>query len=228
MSAAVRRDTDSSGRGIFATDREWARWEAAVFDMGFRPTITQGPWQRLNGGGAPDSAGYHDFGGTFDLRVWDRTAVEVARMIRVLRNNGCVAWLRNREHGGFSDPHIHFVMAGEPNLSSGAAWQVSEYRAGRDGLASRGSDYHPRPSPLVLAPTEEMFMPTLNEIRAAWQDDIAKLEAKVDAIPAEVWKVKGSTIKPDERTPTYGRMLEETHNRAKQARDAHDEPPPAA
>ena len=44
MSAAVRRGTDSSGRTIWATDREWARWEAIVFDAGFRPTITQSAW----------------------------------------------------------------------------------------------------------------------------------------------------------------------------------------
>lgn len=222
MSAAIRRGTDSSGRGIWATDREWERWEAAVFDMGFRPTITQGPWQRLNpGGGADASAGYHDFGGTFDLRVWDRTDVEVARMVRVLRNNGCAAWLRNIQHGGFKDPHIHFVMAGEPNLSSGARWQVSEYAAGRAGLggsstpiSARAKDYHPRPAPLVLSPTEEMFMPTADEIANALRPIVAEEVAKVpDAVWSKRLKVQPQTGATKGKVKQAGVMLGQAENR---------------
>ena len=210
MSAAVRRGTDSSGRTIWATDREWARWEASVFDSGFRPTITQSPWQRLNGGGASASAGYHDFGGTFDLRVWDLTDIQVTKLIRVLRSNGCAAWLRNVQHGGFKDPHIHFVMIGAPNLSTGATWQVGEYRAGRDGLASRGSDYHWRPSPLVLTPTEEMFMPTADEIAKAVQPVVA---AEVAKVAEEVWGYKIPRIAPEDGDKKADRMLAEIHRR---------------
>lgn len=40
---------------------------------------------------------------------------------------------------------MHVVVRDEPDLSTGAARQVSEYDAGRVGLASRGNGYHPRP-----------------------------------------------------------------------------------
>lgn len=214
-----RRFTDSSGRGVWASDYEWGRWEAVVFDVGFRPVITQGPWQKLNpGGGAPNSAGYHDYGGTFDLRVKDLTDEQVGRLVRSLRRAGCVAWLRNVQHGGFTDPHIHFVMAGAPNLSSGATWQVSEYRIDNDGLSSRGPDYHWRPSPLVLSPTEEMFMPTADEIANATRSVVREEVAKaLTGVPDAVWdhrlKVQPQFGKNKGKVKKAGVMLGQTDNR---------------
>lgn len=150
-----RRGTDSSGRGVYASDYMWDWWLGVCDELGFTPTITQGAWMTMAGGGADDSAGYHDGGGCFDLRVWDRSEEQVTRMIHVLRSNGAAAWLRNPQHGGFTDPHVHFVLGTDHDLDSGAVWQWREYIAGRDGLASEGPDYHWRPSPLVLVPPKE-------------------------------------------------------------------------
>jgi hypothetical protein len=119
---------------------------------------------RVPGGGAEGSAGYHDKGGTFDLRTWNLTTAQVDLVIRFLRKHGCAAWRRNLQHGGFKDPHIHFVLGTDHDLSLGAASQWRAYLNGRDGLASDGKDYEWRPSPLVLEPPEEAEM-TEAEVR---------------------------------------------------------------
>ena len=174
----ARRGTDTSGRGIYATTYMWDWWLAVLQHPDLQPFvdkifITQGAFMGMAGGGAVDSQGYHDGGGTFDLRVWNLTAAEIRTLIRVLRESGAAAWLRNEQHGGFTDPHIHFVLGTDHQLSVGAASQWEDYKAGRDGLASDGPDYHPRPNPLVLTPPEEMFMPTVEEIaNAVWARQI--------------------------------------------------------
>jgi hypothetical protein len=146
-SDVIRRGTDPNGRGLYATRFMWRWWDAVCDELGFTPTIVQGAYMSKNGGGAAASAGYHDGGGCFDLRTWDRTAAEVDAIIRVTRAAGAGSWVRDKRHG--MDPHIHFVIGDDFGLSSGAAYQWREYVAGRNGLASRGADYHPRPSPLV-------------------------------------------------------------------------------
>lgn len=163
----ARRGTDSSGRGIFATDYMWAWWQLVLAGLpfGHLVVITQGAFMTLAGGGAAGSAGYHDEGGTFDLRVWNLSEDQVGQLVRSLRAMGAAAWLRNLEHGGFEDPHIHFVLGTDRPLSEGAAFQWSEYLAGRDGLAGRGADYHWRPDPLVTTPPkEEEIMATMEEL----------------------------------------------------------------
>lgn len=173
--------TDSSGRTIWATDYMWAWWERVCDDLGFRPTIVQGAFMVRNGGGAAASAGYHDAGGCFDLRVWDLGASQVEDVIRTCRELGAAAWLRDAQHGGF-DPHIHLVLGTDQPLASGARAQWGQYLAGRDGLASNGPDYHWRPSPLVTTPPEDDMTPqqeaTLNRIAA----DVDSLKARVNEI----------------------------------------------
>lgn len=173
----LRRGTDSSGRGIFATNYMWDWWQKQILaDKRIKPfahlvTITQGAWMKLAGGGAADSAGYHDGGGTFDLRVWNLTSAQVALLVKVLREKGAAAYLRNLQHGGFEDAHIHFVLGSDHGLSSGAKYQWAEYLAGRDGLSSGGKDYHPRPAPLVTKPPK--LVPVLTSIqkgrRLVWE-----------------------------------------------------------
>lgn len=176
-----RRATDSSGRGIYATDYMWSWWQKHILaDARIKPfaslvTITQGAWMVKNGGGAAASAGYHDGGGTFDLRVWNLTDAQVALLIRVLREKGAGAYLRNMQHGGFSDPHIHFVLGTDFGLSSGARYQWNEYVAGRDGLSGRGRDYHPRPNPLVLKPPTLPKRNAVQKGRALIKKGLAKL-----------------------------------------------------
>lgn len=145
----VRYGTDSSGRPIYMTRRMRRWWRLVVIRLGFEPVITQGAWMAVAGGGAEGSAGYHDGGGPLDLRVWNLTDAEVEKTIRVLRRNGAAAWLRNLEHGGFDDAHIHLVWPDDVGLTRGAAQQWASYTIGRDGLAAGGRDYHWRPSPFV-------------------------------------------------------------------------------
>jgi hypothetical protein len=153
----TRHGIDSSGRGIYASAYMWDWWIGVVDALTFTPTITQGAWMTLNGGGASDSAGYHDGGGCFDLRVWDLTDKQVSTLIRTIRAHGAAAWLRNPQHGGFTDPHIHLVLGTDADLDDGAAYQWRDYIAGGDGMGGR--DYHPRPNPLVLTPPEVDDMP---------------------------------------------------------------------
>jgi hypothetical protein len=137
--------TDSSGRPIRMTPLMERFWADLCNRLGFTPTIVQGAW--MQGAGAADSAGYHDQGGPLDLRVWDLTDSQVRQVIREWRLLGGPIWLRDARHG--MDPHLHGVVGGDEPMAPGARWQIEEYAAGRDGLTSRGRDYHPRPSPLV-------------------------------------------------------------------------------
>lgn len=153
-----RRGTDSSGRGIYATTYMWTVWLAVLAHPDIRPfadkiVIVQGAFMGRAGGGAAASAGYHDGAGTFDLRVWNLADDEVRILIRVLRLFGIAAWLRNLRFGGFSDPHIHLVLGSDQPLSTGAAYQWRDYINGGDGMG--GTDYHPRPHPLVTTPPED-------------------------------------------------------------------------
>jgi hypothetical protein len=99
--------------------------------------------------GVAASGGTHARNGACDLRTWNLTAATRAQLCRALvvelRKRGLCAWYRDREHGGF-DPHIHCIDRYADDLSPQAAWQVEQYDVGRDGLASAGLDYHPRPA----------------------------------------------------------------------------------
>lgn len=128
--------------------RVWALLEDAYRACGMDPArflvVTQGSWSSGSLSGST-----HRGGGAADLRVWNLPASVQADLGRVLvvairERGGLSTWWRDRNHGGF-DPHIHVIVADEPGLSSGAAWQASEARAGRNGLSSGGPDYHPRP-----------------------------------------------------------------------------------
>lgn len=192
-SDVIRVSTDSSGRGIFMTVLMSQWWDGVCEELGFVPVITQGAWMVRNGGGAAASAGYHDGGGCGDLRVWNLTDAQVVQVIRTLRRHGAAAWLRNVEHGGFTDPHIHFVLGSDYGLSAGAKAQWAAYVAGRDGLASNGRDYHWRPSPLVLKPprksTIKATMGKLNEaIKQAKADRLPDLADRLKAVRKAEWR----------------------------------------
>lgn len=112
--------------------------------------VVQGSWHQGTLSGTT-----HNGGGAFDLRSRTLTPGEIERLVNELRIRcGGPVWLRNAEHGDF-DPHIHGIVRDEPDLSTGAAWQVSEYDAGRDGLSARGDDYHPRPKWVPFQITHE-------------------------------------------------------------------------
>lgn len=83
------------------------------------------------------------------------------------------------------DPHLHMVLGSDVGLAYGAAGQWRDYLAGRDGLASRGRDYHPRPDPLPIEPPEDWLMPTAAEVAAAVRD----IEIQTEDGPQRVGRV---------------------------------------
>lgn len=154
--------TDSIGRGIFLTvfHREWLK--ARERNLGFPLVITQGAFMVRNGGGAPDSNGFHDQAGCVDLRSKNLTEAQIDAVVKELRDHGAGAWRRDgtAKHGDM-DPHIHYVLGVDSPLSAGARTSWSSYRNGGDGLAAgpgrpaNAPDYERRPVPLVLTPPEE-------------------------------------------------------------------------
>lgn len=167
---------DSSGRPIFMTAfmRRW--WDGIVAELGFEPTIVQGAWMVRAGGGAADSAGYHDGGGCLDLRTWDLSTTQQQAVIHATRWGGAGSWIRGARQG--MDPHIHLVLGTDDDLSTGAAWQFLNYVHGGDGLSGDGADYHQRPHPIVTEPPaslmeDDMTPEDFDKIRALVKDEIA-------------------------------------------------------
>jgi hypothetical protein len=108
--------------------------------LGYELTIIQGSYNTSVGA----SGGTHDGGGAVDLSAYDWQ-----RKVRVLRDLGFAAWYRPTLPGEWNE-HIHAIAIGDPELSSAARYQVSEYYAGRNGLANRGADWGYRPSPIPV------------------------------------------------------------------------------
>lgn len=168
MSAYRTLGTDTSGRPIRMSPVMADWWGTFCDHLGFTPTITQGGW--MGDLAAKLSGPTHD-GDALDLRTWDRTQSQVQAMVRVARVLGCAAWLRNREHGGFSDPHVHLIPGRWAHPSPSALRQWDACKNGRDGLASNGADYHPYP--LSGTPPEDDMTP-------AQQAQLDRIEEKVD------------------------------------------------
>lgn len=160
----ARRGTDSSGRGIYMSGWMWRCWQALVKDSRLakirdRIIPVQGPWMIYAGGGAEDSAGYHDRGGCVDCRSREFTNAEIALFVLVASEYGFQFWRRDAEHGGM-DPHLHGVFGSDYDLASGAQEQVRELleTPRGDGLAgSYGRDYEHRVTPIRLGPPNELL-----------------------------------------------------------------------
>lgn len=190
----AKRGTDSSGRGIYATAYMWAWWQRVCDELGFVPTIVQGAFMTRAGGGASASAGYHDQGGCFDLRVWDLGPNQVEQTVRTLRRFGAGAWVRDHRHG--MDPHIHFVLGTDKPLASGAASQWRAYLSGHDGLAGNGPDYEWRPTPLITTPPEEDDMPfSEKELRKIIREEVAAELDKAIEVTDSTGEVKRRSMR---------------------------------
>ena len=181
----VQRGVDTSGRPRRQSPVFWSWWDEYVARLGFEPTITQAGWM---GDLAADLSGPTHDGDALDLRVWDRTRTEVETMVRVARQMGAAAWLRDKHHGGFSDPHVHLVPGSWAHPSPAAVRQWQACRDGRDGLASNGPDYHPYP----LASTWEADdMPyTEKQLRDIIRSEVdAAIERHDEAVTVKRWRV---------------------------------------
>ncbi len=161
------QEQDTSGRPVYLNRRMAAAWVTTVDRLGFTPTIVQGAYMTRAGGGASDSAGYHDAGGCIDTRTWDLTADQQQEVIRAGRTVGWAVWKRDAAHGGM-DEHMHWVLLDDEDAAGGAVSQMAAYRAGRDGLDSGGPDYHWRPDPIPsYSYDQEADMPTPEDLLAA-------------------------------------------------------------
>lgn len=97
--------------------------------------------------GTTASGGTHDGGGAVDLSIKGLDEDQVDALLVALRGRGCAAWHRTPDQGDWG-PHVHAIDSGDTDVSDEADWQVSEYAAGRNGLASRGTDDGPPIRPL--------------------------------------------------------------------------------
>lgn len=116
-----------------------AALELTAERLGYPLTVTQGSY---NPGGVAASGGTHDGGGVVDLAPYDHQG-----KVAALRRVGFAAWYRPelwRNGRRVWPDHIHAVLIGNRKLSTEARWQVTEYLAGRNGLADRGDDPGPR------------------------------------------------------------------------------------
>lgn len=158
----ARRGTDSSGRPILATAFFWRVWQAVLDDDRVRPfahlvVVVQGAFMARLGGGATASAGYHDLGGCWDVRTWNLTAEQERILWAVAWEYAICFWKRDMAHGGM-DEHGHGVAGWDRPLASGAAYQWTQARNRRDGLAGNGPDYMPRPkTPLPTFPPADLL-----------------------------------------------------------------------
>lgn len=112
--------------------------------LGYGLYILQGSYNSSVGA----SAGTHDGGGAIDVSV---SGVNIDRVVLVLRQVGFAAWYRPTRPGVWNQ-HIHAIAIGDPELSSGAKQQVTEYYQGYDGLAGSGRDNGPRLNPIPTWP----------------------------------------------------------------------------
>lgn len=141
---------DSSGRKLLLSNRTHVAYQLVCTLTGVWPTITQGEWMSRAGGGAADSAGYHDRGGAIDIRVWDLTRQELDRWLFAGRQLGVIGWERDAAHGGM-EHHAHVLIGGDITAAAGLRWQLQDYAAGGNGLSgsSHGPDYERRPRRIV-------------------------------------------------------------------------------
>lgn len=198
----VRRGSDTSGRPLFATAYMWEWWDRCCRELGFEPTIVQGAFMSRAGGGAAASAGYHDLGGCFDLRLWDRTSTQRQQMIRVFRSHGAAYWERDQRHG--MDLHAHLLLGTDQPLASGAAYQWQQYVQGRDGLASGGPDYHWRPNPLAIKPPPEDELSQYADDLEQIKSDLVWIKKRLDkkgAIRRQLATVRGLIKKQGDGSP---------------------------
>lgn len=186
--ARVTLGVDTSGRPLVVDDRTLAKLRLAEARLGHTFVIVQGSWR--GGSGATASAGTHDAGGVIDLRSWDIPAtIGTTRAIRALREAGLIAWYRTQAQG--FDPHIHAIDHGNPDLHPSAAYQVAEWKAGRNGLASRGPDDGPRVTIPTNPPEDTMnlrdlFRYKLRKDGTTFADMLRAIERDVRAIRQDV------------------------------------------
>jgi hypothetical protein len=105
--------------------------------LGWQIEIVQGSYSS----GVSASAGTHDGGGAMDVHCNSYPYDKKVSLVHWLRAVGFAAWHRppNWDGAGGSE-HIHCEEIDNPNLSSGAKAQITQWNQGRNGLAGAGLD----------------------------------------------------------------------------------------
>ena len=192
--------------------RVWLAVLDAAQEVGIDPSLIELIQGSYSGGSVAASGSTHDGGGALDLRLRGISDAKAVEWCVALRKRGTCAWPRIPMYGWNDGRHIHGIDRFEPDLSSGARWQVGEYDAHRNGLT--GAAYDPIPHP-----PQHKFE----------EDDMAITADDLKAIAEAVWSSK--TTDPvtgdsqSERT-----ILNRTRINSKQAVDEvralAAEPPP--
>jgi hypothetical protein len=116
--------------------------------LGFKLDVLQGSYNGGSGKVAA-SAGTHDGGGAGDV-AWPSGSRSKALEVQwALRQVGFAVWVRDDLPGVWSH-HIHAIAIGDKEMSAGAAKQVQDYFAGRNGLAGHARDSSKRPTPIPV------------------------------------------------------------------------------
>lgn len=133
--------------GVTLSERVWAIIAAARREAGIpdsRSRVVQGSWSK-----GSLSGNTHGGGGAFDLAAVLLDEDEALRLVAALRPRcGGTVWLRSPKFGWpahLSGSHLHGLVRDEPGLSKAAKGQIKAYDLGRNGLAGKGKDPHPRP-----------------------------------------------------------------------------------
>lgn len=135
-----------SYRGVRLNQRTIDMIEAAEKILGFKLRLTQGSY---NAGKVSASAGTHDGGGAVDIALKDAATgalfpeVRRERIRNATRQVGFASWIRDPSQSDWPW-HLHAIAVGDPDLSSGARYQVWAYKNNLNGLASEGRDDGPR------------------------------------------------------------------------------------
>lgn len=135
------------------------------------------------------SAGTHDLGGVIDSIVFNLTQTKRARTMGLISNHRTVAQ-------GFRAPHNHVYVLGCPHASLGLKFQMSEYYAGRNGLASRARDLEYRP-PVIR--TFRQYMAWKYATSYVWIGGSKYTDVKTVSVAA----VNGRRFKTGVSVPVY-------------------------
>ncbi len=133
------RRVSHSGVTVNTRTRAMLRAAARKVRKGCVIDLTQGSYSS----GVSQSAGTHDGGGAVDVNVGHLCGKPRVAMVRALRRVGFAAWYRSPSQGDWP-AHIHAIAVSDPDLSSGAQSQVSDYYRGRNGLANHAADDGPK------------------------------------------------------------------------------------
>lgn len=179
----ITRGRDSSGRYVKGTRQAFQRHDRMNKVVGGKLVIVQGSFNV----GVSSSAGTHDRAGAFDWRTWNLTKAEQYAFIKEGRLLGGADWLR---YAPAFDPHAHGITIGDAPMHSATSLQVSEYRAGRNGLANRGPDDFPF-RPAIIRPyqyQEDDMYEEQDRQRAVRIENMLKAEQRRDQREAEIDK----------------------------------------